>query len=111
LSPSHDQQQSDAAAASATSAENSAQLAGIVVGLLAVLVSVGLGVYIVRLLRRVFGRLSAVIPRLNQATIEMRTSIQEAAAATSASVGGLCTRALARILDLPRFARHLMACE
>jgi methyl-accepting chemotaxis protein len=78
-----DQHQSDAAAARASSAEGSARLAGIVVGLLAVVASLGLVVYMVRLLRRVFGRLSAVVPRLNKATAEMRTSIQEAAAATN----------------------------
>jgi methyl-accepting chemotaxis protein len=78
-----DQQQSNAADARASSAESSAQLAGIVVGLLALLATLGLVVYMVRLLRRVFGRLSAVVPRLNEASIEMRTSIQEAAAATN----------------------------
>ena len=78
-----DQQRSNAAAARASSAAGSAQLAGIVVGLLALLASLGLVVYMVRLLRRVFGRLSAVVPRLNEASIEMRTSIQEAAAATN----------------------------
>jgi len=74
---------SKAANARSVSAARGAKLAAIIAGVLALLVSLGLVVYMVRLLRRVFDRLSAVVPRLSEATVQMRASIQEASAATN----------------------------
>jgi methyl-accepting chemotaxis protein len=87
------QRESNAKRRSAASAEHSAELAGLVTGLIALLVSLGLVAYMVQLLSSVFSRLSAVVPRLNQATNEMRTSIQEGAAATNEQAAAIAEAA------------------
>jgi hypothetical protein len=102
------QRESTAAQARATSAAGSAQSAAIVAGLLALLTTLGLVAYIVRLLRRVFGRLSAVVPRLGAATLEMRTSIQEAAAATTEQSASIA-QAAATIDELGATAASIAA--
>ena len=102
------QRQSTAEDARARSARSSARWAGIIAGVIAVLVSVGLIGYMVRMLRRVFDRLSATVPRLTEATLEMRTSIREAAAATNEQSASIA-QAAATIDELGATAASIAA--
>jgi hypothetical protein len=77
------QKEAAAARRASDSAETSAQVAGIIAGSLAVLVVLGLIIYAVRLLRRVFDGIRRTAGTLTGMSVDMRVAAQEAAAATS----------------------------
>jgi methyl-accepting chemotaxis protein len=67
----------------AKAAADPARVIGIVSGVLAVLVALGLALYSVRLVGRLFDRVRATAARLTEAGKDMRASAREAAAATT----------------------------
>jgi hypothetical protein len=67
----------------ADSTAGQARAVAVVAGLLALLVTIGVAVYVTRLLRRLFDRIRSTASVLGGASQEMRTASTEAAAATS----------------------------
>jgi len=70
-------------AAHAAARAREARRLGVVLGLLAVLTTLGAGIYKVRLLRRVFGQIRAAAMVLRGASVDLRMATTEAAAASS----------------------------
>jgi hypothetical protein len=79
----------DSAAARSHADASGARVAGIVAGSLAVLITLVLVFYAVRLLRRVFDRIRSTAGTLTEASLEMRSAAQEAAAATAQQSAGI----------------------
>lgn len=100
--------QATAATARSWAAERSARAAGIVVGALAFLVTLGLVLYAVRLLRRIFDRIRDTLGTLTEASLEMGAAAQESAAATSQQSAGIA-EAAATIDELSTTAASISA--
>jgi hypothetical protein len=77
------QRQKATAASSAKSSADSARIAGFVAGGLAILMVLGLAVYVVRLVARLLERMRGTSVQLTEAANEMRAAMREAAAATT----------------------------
>lgn len=97
-----------AATARSRASERGARVVGIVVGALAFLVTLGLVLYAVRLLRRIFDRLRDTLGTLTAASLEMRAAAQESAAATSQQSAGI-SEAAATIDQLSATAASISA--
>jgi hypothetical protein len=75
--------EADAAEAAARSAAHQARVAGILVGLLALLTAIGLAIYSVRLIARLLERIRNTATQLTEAALELRAAAHESAAATA----------------------------
>jgi CHASE3 domain sensor protein len=78
-----DRQQAIASRSAAQSSANSARLVGLLAGALAILMVLGLAVYVVRLVARLLQRMRGTSLQLTEAANEMRAAMREASAATT----------------------------
>jgi methyl-accepting chemotaxis protein len=77
------------------SAGSDARTVAIIIGLLAIIVAVGLGIYVVRLLRGVFSGIRGTSRGLAGASLELRASAQESAAAAAEQSAAIAEAAAA----------------
>ena len=83
------QKQAEQARKDAVSKADEARMAGILAGLLAMLLTIGVLVYVVRMLRRMFDSIRTTAGALTESALEMRAASQEAAAATAQQSAGI----------------------
>jgi methyl-accepting chemotaxis protein len=84
-----ERQLATAAESSAQNSANSARLVGLLAGALAILMVLGLAVYVVRLVSRLLQRMRGTSLKLSQAANEMRAATREASSATTQQSGAI----------------------
>ena len=92
----------------AEDAARAARIVGLLLGLLAVLVTIGLALYLVRLLRKLFEQVRETASTLTEASLEMHAAAQEAAAATTEQSAAI-SEAAATVEELSATAASISA--